>query len=43
MTDGLIAQMTAEDTRVQRSTGSMIPVVKDRRLVRLIAHPKALR
>lgn len=42
VTDGLIAQMTAEDARVQRSTGSMIPVVKDQRLARLIAHPKAL-
>ena len=42
-TDHLIAGMTAEDKRVQRSTGSMIPVVKDPRLARLIAHPNALR
>jgi hypothetical protein len=43
VTDRLIAGMTAEDARIQRSTGSMIPVVKDYRLARLIAHPNALR
>src|ERR1019366_5271993 len=43
ITDHLVAGMTAEDARIQRSTGSMIPVVKDHRLARLIAHPNALR
>src|ERR1043166_6759217 len=42
ITDQLIAKMTEEDARRQRSTGSMIPVVKDHRLARLIAHPTAL-
>ena len=43
ITDRLVAGVTAEDARIQRSTGSMIPVVKDHRLARLIAHPNALR
>jgi ectoine hydroxylase-related dioxygenase (phytanoyl-CoA dioxygenase family) len=42
VTDRLIAQMTEEEARRQRSTGSLIPVVNDQRLAQLIAHPKAL-
>ncbi len=41
VTDRLIAAMSAEDAKRERSTGSMIPVVKDHRLARLIAHPRA--
>lgn len=43
VTDRLIDEMTEEESRQQRSTGSMIPVVKDPVLARLIAHPPALR
>src|ERR1039457_7167496 len=41
ITDHLVAGMTAEEARLQRSTGSMIPVVKDHRLppARRPAHP----
>jgi ectoine hydroxylase-related dioxygenase (phytanoyl-CoA dioxygenase family) len=41
-TDGLLAAMSAEDARRERTTGSMIPAVKDHRLAKLIAHPRAL-
>src|SRR5262245_36160244 len=43
ITDRLIDATSEEHRRQQRSTGSMIPVVKDQRLARLIAHPTALR
>ncbi|MEX1228996.1 MAG: phytanoyl-CoA dioxygenase family protein [Planctomycetaceae bacterium] len=43
VTDGLLAGMSADEARIQRSTGSMIPVVRDHRLSRLIAHEPALR
>jgi len=42
VTEHLIQQMTEEEARRQRSTGSLIPVVDDQRLAPLIAHPKAL-
>src|SRR5262245_38464285 len=38
VTDRLVDAMSADDAQRQRSTGSMIPVVKDPRLVKLIAH-----
>jgi len=43
ITDHLVKQMSEEEARRQRSTGSLIPVVEDQRLAQLIAHPKALR
>src|SRR5687768_7060378 len=43
ITDNLLAQMSPEEARRQRSTGSMIPVVRDHRLVPLIAHRAAIR
>jgi ectoine hydroxylase-related dioxygenase (phytanoyl-CoA dioxygenase family) len=42
ITDGLVDGISEEHARRQRSTGSMIPVVRDHRLVRLIAHRPAL-
>jgi ectoine hydroxylase-related dioxygenase (phytanoyl-CoA dioxygenase family) len=42
VTEHLIAQMSEEEARRQRSTGSLIPVVNDQRLAQLIAHPKAM-
>lgn len=42
ITNRLLDQMSDEEARRQRSTGSLIPVVQDERLVTLIAHPKAL-
>jgi len=43
ITDRLIDALSADHLRQQRSTGSMIPIVKDHHLSRLIAHPTALR
>ena len=42
VTDQMLEQQSEDDARRQRSTGSMIPVTRDPRLVHLIAHPGAL-
>jgi len=43
VTDNLVNAVSTEHKQQQRSTGSMVPIVSDARMVELITHPEALR